>query len=240
VALIAQPTLESLTVLVRDRINEATAVFWPDAQLQRWINDAVRIIAREAEVVQSFNTAIELVPGQNKYPLPTDFIRAHRCEFIPTGSTQTYPLRHSTYQEMDQMWGINQQTEGSYPLYFVIWGTPGIMPNADASLEVQFYPTPSQAGNINLFYYRFPQLMVAGTDVAEIPIGWDDMVAAYAEYMAKRKNRDPDWKTAKDEWDEKMQVLIDRTRQWHDQQRMIITPTAVQVPMWLYGGGDDW
>lgn len=233
----AQATLGSLRTLVRDRIDEATAVFWPDAQLNRWINEGCRVIARDAEVIQSFNTQITIVAGTAKYALPGDFIRAHRAEFVPTGSTSTYPLRHSTYDEMDQIWGIWQSQQSSYPLFFVIWGTPlASVPNADATLEVQFYPVPSQAGVVNLFYYRHPQAMSADADVAEIPVGWDDLVACYAEYMALRKNRDPQWQVAKAEFDEKLQQLVDHTRQWHDQQRMVMTATATQVPYWLYGG----
>jgi hypothetical protein len=41
-------TLANATTEARDHLNEASAVFWSDAQLQRWIQEGTRIVASKA------------------------------------------------------------------------------------------------------------------------------------------------------------------------------------------------
>lgn len=225
-------TLVNIRTDVRARLDEAgTGRFWLDSELNQWINAGVRDVARKSETIQSFNTTINAVPNQAKYSLPQDVIRVNRIEYVPTGTNQNYPIQPSTYQEMDQIWGINQLSQTmSYPYNYVLWGFP---PN----LVVQFYPVPASAGVFNLFYYRVPHLLVNDTDIVEIPEGWDDLVSLYCEFTAKRKDKDQTWQDAKQLYDEGIIDLIERTRQWHDQARTI-TVGYNAVPEWLYGGLD--
>lgn len=224
----------SVTLLnVRDRVRvaveESTARFWQNTDLNNWINDALRDIARRAEVIQSFNTSVSIVAGTNKYNLPTNVIRVHRVEFDPTGSSMIYPLEASTYQQMDSMWGVNQSSAGN-PRFYVLWGMP---PN----LQIQLYPVPSVGGTLNLFYYRLPATASLDADVLEVPEGWDDCIVDYCEAMAKRKDHDPTWAEAMQLYEMKIQRLIEVTRQWHDQSNSIQVGSRY-VPNWLYSFDD--
>jgi hypothetical protein len=229
----------SLTILlanVRSNIDEASARFWSDAELTTWINDALRDVARRTEEILHLPPIpLAIVAGTGKYNLPVDVIRVHRIEFIPTGSTQTYPVTKTTHEEVDRIWGLNQSTQSAYPSYFVLWGTPGI---AASPLVVQFYPVPAQSGTANIFYYRVPAKLVNGSDVAELPEGWDDVIVDYCEYRAKRKSKDPTWQEAKALYDEKLVTMIDVTRAYSDAASSFITARG-PLPSWLYGG-DDW
>jgi hypothetical protein len=207
--------------------------FWTNLELNNWINEGCRDISRRSEDLQSFNTSIVAIAGTAKYTLPIDCLRVHRVEFVPTGQSQTYPLKHSTYQEMDAIWGINQQIQSAYPYYFVMWGFP-------PTLQIQFYPVPAQAGTFNVFYYRLPITLVADGDVAEIPSGWEDLITLYCEFNARRKNRDPMWQDVRQVYEQSLANLIDTTRQWHDQSRMITVATGLGIPGWLYDGGSEW
>lgn len=223
-------TLTTTLLDVRSRIDEASGGngFWSDNELTRWINEAQRDIARRVEVLQVFNTTVLAVAGTAKYNLPANVIRVHRVEFVPNGSTQVYPMESRVYDEMDQVWGVNPSTQRSYPSFYVIWGVPG-----GTALQMQVYPVPSSGGNFNIYYYRLPVDVVAGADTLDIPEGWQDMVALYCEYVAKRKLRDQTWQEAKQLYEETLQNLISVTRDYTDNPRNMIYGGRTQ-PGWLY------
>lgn len=229
--------LSTVLANVRSNIEEASTRFWTDNEITEWINNGARDIARRAEVIQSFSTTIAAVVGQAKYALPSNVIRLHRVEFAPTGQTQVYPLEISTDQELDNIWGLNPNSQSSYPSYCTIWGTPGVTAS-DAVLMLRVFPVPNSAGVFNLYYYRMPYRFTSGSGgelakVVEVPEGWDDLVVMYAEYEAKRKDRNPSWKDSKDIYEEKVAQMIEQTRQWHDQAGSIQTPNSY-LPSWLY------
>lgn len=226
-------TLTSLITQVRSNVDEAAARYWSDAEITQWLNDGVKDIGRRTEAIQSFSTSISVVAGTATYNLPADLIRLHRIEFDPTGSTQIYPVKITTFEEIDSVWGINQASQASYPSYAVIWGYPG----GAATLTIQLFPVPSQPGNLKLYYYRVPVLMVNGSDTPEIPGGWDDILVHYAEYRAKRKAKDPTWQEAKQLYEEEVVRLIDVTTYYHDNANTITVGSSF-VPSWLYSFGD--
>lgn len=218
--------LSDIRTDVRSRLDEPTARMWSDAELNRWINEGLRDLARRTETLLSYYTNIPLIANVAKYAMPADVIRVHRLEFVPTGSNQTYPIQLSTYQEMDQVWGVSQQIQRSYPYYAVMWG---FAPN----IVIQFYPVPSQGGGLNLYYYRLPKTLVADTDIAEVPEGWQDLVSLYCEYVSLRKDRDARWTDAKQLYEQSLDNMVNVTRQLHDSARTITVGTSA-VPAWLY------
>src|SRR5215471_1365001 len=225
-------TLGALRQDVRNRLDESTSRFWTDSELNTWINEGCRDVSRRTETIQSFNTSLSTTQSVGKYLVPPDVIRIHRVEYKPFGTTNIYPVQASTYQEMDQVWGINQLSQTmSYAYNYVLWGFP---PN----LKMQLYPVPASTGDtIQIFYYRLPRNLVNDTDIVEIPEGWWDLVPLYCEYVARRKDKDETWKDAKQLYDQTLDNMYQMTRQWHDQARaMTIGYNA--VPEWLYGGLD--
>lgn len=223
-------TLLEVRTRARSAIEEVTARFWTDSELNVWINDALRDIARRAEVIQSFNTSVTVVAGTNKYNLPTNIVRVHRVEFDPSDSTSIYPLEASSHQQMDSVWGVNQSSGGS-PRYYVLWGMP-------PSLQIQLYPVPSVGGVLNLFVYRLPTVASVDGTAVECPEGWEDTIVDYCEAQAKRKDHDPTWVEAMQIYEKKIQDLLVVTRQWHDQSNSIQTGSGRYVPNWLYSFGE--
>lgn len=232
-------TLSDVLSRVRSNIDEPTADQWSDTELTNWINDGCRDVARRSEDLLQFDTSLAIMAGQYIYTLPTVMTRINRAEFVPTGSTQTYPVVPSTQAEMDQIWGVNQQSQSSYPSYIVTLGFPGGAGNA--LFRCQLYPVPAQAGTLNLYYYglpyRFLDPIANPSELAKnvtLPEGWDDLVVLYCEAEAKRKDRDPDWKDAMQLYESKMQNLIDVSRFFHDQAQSVLTSSRLNVPQWLY------
>lgn len=172
-----------------------------------------------------------VISGSNKYYLPTDVLRVHRVEFQPLNEQTLYPIQAASLEELDQIWGIDQQTQMSYPSFYCLWGFP---PN----LQIQFYPAPSTEGSFRVFYYRLPKTLTNSSDIAEIPEGWEDLVVLYCESEAKRKDRQQTWADSRALYEEKIKDLVDTTRRWHDQAGTFVNTGGGNVPNYLWDGGD--
>lgn len=227
-------TLSTIRTDVRNRLDESSARMWSNSELDNWINEACKVISRRTETLLTYNASIIVLPNVQKVKLPDDVVRVHRVEFQPANSTQTYTVEGRTYQEMDQYWGTWQtMSPGSYPLFYVLWGVAG----STDGITLQLYPIPSQAGKLNLYYYRLPKTMTSDTDTADIPAGWEDLISLYCEYVAMRKDRDARWADAKQLFEEAVVDMVNVTRQLHDQAQSITVGTQA-VPAWLYEFGD--
>lgn len=232
-------TLTDVLRRIRSRLNETTPQLWTDTELTDWVNDGCRDLARKAEDLMVYDTSLAVSANVAVYTLPqSDIIRINRAEYVPTGSTQTYPLVPSNQAEMDTIWGTNQGIQSAYPQWFVLTGYPGGV--GTGALKIQFYPVPSQAGTINLFYYKLPYRFLDPnlnpaelTKNVEVVEGWEDLVIMYAEWNALRKSRDPRWQEAKQLYDQELDYLIDVTRYYHDNSRFVTTSTRAGVPNWL-------
>lgn len=235
-------TLSDAIRRVRSNFDEPTASFLTDTAITDWVNDGNRDQARRSENLWVFDTSITISANVAVYALPSDIIRIHRMEFVPTGSIQTYPVLGSTQMQMDQIWGINQQSPSSYPSYFVMRGYPGGSSGTgrDSTFKIQLYPMPSQAGSLNLYYFRMPYRFLDPianpselAKTLDVPDGWDDLTVLYAEYNALRKDRDDRWKDVKALYDEQVEYLLNVTREWHDNPNYFTTHTRVAQPTWL-------
>lgn len=236
-------TLAQAKTNVRSNLEESSASFWSDAELTAWINDGCRDIARRAQTLINYFTTLTVTSNVAVYGtsggLPTDIIQIHRIEYVPTGSTQTYPLIASTVMEMDQIWGVNQSTPSSYPQYWVTLGRPGGTNGSPQEFRIKLYPVPSSGGNLNIYYYSQPALLVDGTDNAtNLPVleGWWDLVVLYCEWNAKRKDRNPEWQTVMAVYENKLQDMIDVSSEFHDQSQFIYSSMGTPQPSWLYQG----
>jgi hypothetical protein len=242
-------TVANIRQVVRDRLEESSARFWGDAQLTRALYEGAQWIARKGEVLQE-TAYINIVPSQAKYPLPFDGIRVHRATFTPIGTNvQVYPLKPSTLYEADAVWGTFQQQQSSYPQLFVVWGFPPgiaantVAPNAstNAYWAIQIFPVPAQPGTLTVNYYRQPKALTGSdNDVLEIPAGWEDILVSYCEYVALRIDKDPYWQSAKQEFEEKLEDMIDKTRLWHDQSTFWHREGAYANSNWVWQGADEW
>lgn len=236
-------TLAQAKTNVRSNLEESTAKFWTDAELTAWINDGCRDIARRAQSLVNYYTAVTVTANVAVYGasagLPTDIIQIHRIEYVPTGSTQTYPLQASTVMEMDQIWGTNQGSQSAYPTYWITRGRPGGATGSPQEFRIQLYPVPSTGGNLNVYYYSQPALLVDPTDNAtNVPVleGWWDLVVLYCEWNAKRKDRNPEWQQVMAVYENKLQDMIDVSSEFHDQSQFIHSMSGSAVPSWLYMG----
>lgn len=215
---------------VRSRVNEVTSHHWLDTELRRWINDAVRDIARRTESLLADPATIVCTAGVAEYLMPADLIRVHIVSYNP-GDGRTINLEYLDMNNLISNVGPWQTTEGT-PTIYALWGTV-------PTLKIRLYPVPTQASTLTVYYYYVPADLAiadasdAGTTLS-VPEGWEDLIATYAEYRAYRKDADPRWQEAKGLFDEALLDLNTTAQRWTDAGGLITTGTN-SVPQWLYG-----
>lgn len=95
--------LSAARTLVRERVDEPSARFYSDTELNHWINEGCKDLARRTQSVQTSATQFVTINVQS-YTAPTDVIRILRIEFEPTGAGNTYPLEYRDFNNMDEVW----------------------------------------------------------------------------------------------------------------------------------------
>ncbi len=221
-------TLLDLREDVRSRLNEVSARFWQDAELDRWINQALTEVARRSETLQD-RAEITTAADVQEFSMPVDTIRVYRVEWMPDAGTPIYPLEYRDFSSMDQIWYTSQNVTTGIPSLFSMWGYP-------PQLKVVLYPKPSQDGRIRVFYYRLPATIVSDIDTAEIPAGWESLIALHCEYVALRKDADQRWQEAKSLFEEGLNSMLTLTRRWTDQSDSIQAANGNWLPRHIY----DW
>ncbi len=221
---------DELVTEVRDRLDEATATFWSDVQLRKWINEACRDVSRRTETLLSTDD-VTVTAGTQQYSGPADTVRVSRAEWRPTDQVTIYPLEYKDYNGMDAIWWTSQAVSSGYPSFFTMWGFP-------PSLTLVLYPVPSTGGVCRLFYYRLAaELSTDGTQGSvpvEVLAGWEDLIVDYAEFIALRKDGDQRWQEAKQIYEERLRDLFENSRRWADAAGSLEWATQ-SVPAWLYG-----
>ena len=250
-----EPAYPSLPGSTSNPTTSPQARFYTDTELTAWVNDGLRDIARRAETLLTRDTTVALPAyGENPaapppmYPLnlggittSSDIVRINRVEFqVANDSSQIYPLEPSTRQYLDNIWNIDQLSTMSYPAYWVTSGYPGGV--GRSTFQIQVFPNPAQAGQLNIYYYRLPTHLndpVADPTQYAITLdmieGWDDLIVDYAQMRALIKARNSDWQAIQAIYESKVNNIIDQTRHFHDQPLYITYDTMVMP--WAY---DSW
>ena|SRR5215469_4574502 len=176
---------------------------YSQTQLISYVNEAQADIARRAEVLQQLNQ-IPIYNQVRDYMAPVDCLRVYKLEFFQSQSQQIWPLEYVGLVEMDSIWGINQYNRSAWPNVWTSWQQP-------PKVLIRLYPVPGQAGTITCYYYRSPR-SVGFSDVLDIPMGWEDLIRDYSEFMALRSRADPRWSDAKTLYEQKLDDYIQRSR----------------------------
>ena len=233
-------TLADARTAVRDLIDETTAQFWTDAQINNWLNQGCADIARRAMVLRQMANIAVTAQTQN-YAAPVDMYQIYRIQFVPSTGVFIYPLTFMGYQEADQAWGTYQQFPAAWPEIFTMWNNPGKTTASPPTLTIRLFPVPAQDGQLQVFYYRQVVNAVADGDQLDTVPGWEDLAVEYAVYLCKRKDKEKDWQDAFAFYEQKLNDMIMVTGTFQDQAGTFSTGQG-QWPPWAIGsyGGSDW
>ena len=162
-------SLADLRTRTRDLLNEDTAAFFTDAQLDRFLADAALDISGVVRCVED-STLIELALNDIDYALPTDCIEVVHVQDAATG--RGLPKITAT------MGGhSSSDTEGDTALRYFVW---------ERTLFVEPSPNAAAVGKtLRVFYFR------ETTDVTLLPQYAQHLAVSYACTLAKLQDKLP-------------------------------------------------
>lgn len=213
---------------LRAQLNEVTPVFFADTDLNNWLNEGCRDVARKAKCLMA-KSPITATAGIQSYAAPANLLECHRAEYLPNASTNTYVLEFRNYPEMDAIWGSNQTNQGYYPNFYTLWGEP---PNT----QLVLYPVPASSGTLNLYYFRTPTVAAADGSNLDTPEGWWDLAIMHAFWKALFKASDPRWKDQRQAYNEEIQFMIAQADRGYSDATGRFSQGSPNMPAWPWGG----
>ena len=184
--------LAAMRLEVRRGLNEATADLFADSEINDWLNEAAKVMCELAQPMQAFWQKT-LTASQQEYELPGDFdeifsvkltnssniedlspIEAGDAQFgaFGTGTPSRYYLRYLTTQRADQT-------------------ASGIILTNIASTQtvIGFYPAPSSALTVTVYYHPSHYKMQTDASVPWVPVQFRRGLVSYAIARGKEKER---------------------------------------------------
>lgn len=222
-------TVADAVLSIRERLDEETASQWGNRQLRRWLNEAIRDIARRTFHYQDTIT-IAVTSGTGEYTVPGNVIRINQCYWIPDGDTTNYyGLEARTWEVMDEIWSNRQTLESGYPAFYT---TRGYSP----TLTLKLFPVPTEDGDLSINIVRMPDAIdvTSGTGDVDAPDPWLEVAYFYVEYMSRRKDRDADWAMeSKQQYDMLVDSMIQNGDYLNAPQEFIFNGRGSWMPDWL-------
>jgi hypothetical protein len=184
-------TPSSILSRVRDQLVEATASFWTDAELYRYMSDAESEINNMVECYQLTGTAAAAT-GTSAYTLPTDCVTVTRLTY------DGVPLKLVSQRERSNLdqpgYGSTVQTGDSTHWY--MYGGMAYL-----------WPVPSRAPTIKYWYVAEPVDISTASSSFSVPQQFQNAIQDYVLYRAFTKDQDQ----GKAEWHKRefMQAMMD-------------------------------
>jgi hypothetical protein len=220
---------------VRSLLDEPTAQFWSDTELNSWLYQATQDIARQAQALW-MQVEIASVPEQQFYALPTDFLGVHRIDFQLDNADQTYNLEFRGIKAMDEIWGILHQLPAAFPTAFYMWNDTGL-PGGQPYFAT--YPVPATTGTFIVYYYRNAIIPAGDTALLDVTPAYEDLAYSYAVAKARMKDRDPTWREQMGMYQDQLQMMFNKTSRFSDQGDQFTSGSGPNWPIYMYSDVND-
>lgn len=180
---LSAPTLGSYLTAVRDLLNQpdASNSFWSDAELVRYINEAIRMyfleVTNNDEGFWTKTVSLDMVANVETVPLPADCFNVKAVYRAVTNGYVVLPYLNA---ESDSYSTISGGAGDTYlPSYYF----------RENSLVLRPVPNSNQTAALQVEYVYFPDSMssagdTTGTNV--LPV-FRQLIEMYAVYKAKMK-----------------------------------------------------
>lgn len=166
----AWPDLSDIRDRVRSVLNETTATFWADAQLNRFINDGERDVAIKTCCLENIDAATT-TSGSRLVAFAGYGV--NYAEYIPASGN---PI--GLVKIMPKQLG-RVPTNGTTPQYWLTWGS-----------SVVIDPIPAATHNLNLYVSDYPLAEMSNdTDEPSIPADCHELITQFAIYRALLRDR---------------------------------------------------
>lgn len=143
-----------------------------DEDILRWINDAMRDICLNNNLLEKKSTTA-VVANQQDYSIPNDLLTLHTVRY------GTLKLSAFSLQEADEFISQESANTGD-PLYYSLWAN-----------TLSLYPIPTTAAtSLTLFYTRTPLAVTSLADTPEIPAAYHLRLVEYCIAQAHELDAD--------------------------------------------------
>lgn len=219
-------TVATAETALRERLDEATTSAWTATMLRRWLNEGIRDMARRTFALEDTDT-VAVSANDGLYTVDADVLRINFAFFTPTADTH-----QNTMLMPRQFEGFLQGMRGDHgrtgdPVFFSTYGY-------SPTLQLQLWPVPYRAGSMVLHVARLPAALdiTSGTGNVDAPEAWLEVALDYAQYMAEKKERMPEWKDTLQLYEAKCADMV-ANMETLNAQNEIIYDGAATVPAWL-------
>lgn len=158
---------------VRRSVGDIDALQVTDEDIYRWINDAMREVAANNQLLQ-IKASTQTASGTSGYNLPTDILKLHSVRYDKT------KLRVVTLKEAEDTYDVGNVSTGT-PQVCYIWAN-----------KFELVPTPNAAKTLDFFYTRQPTDVTASGDTPEIPSQYHQRLVDYCKAQVAEMDDDMD------------------------------------------------
>lgn len=167
---------------VRDIIGELTADFWTDAELNRYINEALRRFAGENRWSWLLTEGTgALTAGDPEMYLTAGVADYRHLHMMLTkdGDTRPYLPKRVTPARGYQLRQVHY-TASAYPLYWYVVGMSSPDTDGEYVTTVRFIPEPTNDVDVDFQYYRVPADLDGDSDVPDVPTAYHKALVHFA------------------------------------------------------------
>lgn len=170
-------TQATILTEVRNVLNESTASFWSDAQIQEWINQGCVDISAKAHCVEALTT-IAIVQGTTVYTLATAAgsytaaVSLNGTDLAVMRILAAYLNNIALVRAGIRVWGHQLGTGQVPPIVVSHWAR-----------RIYVAPPPSANGTLNLL------VSVRTDDTRDIPESYQHLLIPFALYKAYQRDR---------------------------------------------------
>lgn len=168
-------TVANIASRVRRQFGDSAGILLTDAAFIDWINDAMREIVLDNDLLKIRSTSTTLA-NQSNYGLPADILRFLSVSFDGQ-AIEEISLQEARRQvpNLDNAATFAVGTPQSYWQY---------------GNEMFLYPAPSSAKTLTLYYNRNPTLVTVVGDTPELPARYDNRLVEYCLAQAAEMDDD--------------------------------------------------
>lgn len=201
------------------------------ARTKDWINEVYSEACIETEYLQDFAT-MTMTSGTATYSLDSSVVRIKQMYCTPVNGTQGRPLEPvSLEQILEWSWAnANANQSGGGVRYYALFGAS----------KIQFFPTPSDASVITIYYVKQPTALSADGDLPIIPEPYaGNIIFNGACYQASLFLKDPDAQLFKQDFERGKQQLRGHLRRREGAMTRQFRQTK-QTPFRPHDPSTDW
>lgn len=207
----ANLTVGEIATRVKRQFGDEAGSQLTDADIVRWINDAMRDIALHNNLLQ-VKASAAIVAGQNEYTLPADILTLRAVKY---NGRSLQPL---TLAEADNFIDDHENDPAGEVTHYWLFAN---------TLHLYRVPQTSGATLLKLYYTKQPTAVAVSGDIPEIPQQYHNQIVTYCLAQAYEMDADMESHRAKMQMFEDGVSRIKDNAEWENRDAY---PSITYIP----------